>query len=74
MVNPAGDAEIRGTLDMLMAQKARSFARMGVANLFARPGYAEFYRATRRRSGERHLVHVSRLDVGAMPPPRSISD
>ena len=31
------------TLDTLMEQKARSFARMGVANLFARPGYAEFF-------------------------------
>lgn len=46
-----------------MQQKARSFARIGVANLFERPGYAEFYRAV---SGE-PIVHISRLDVGAHP-------
>ena len=38
---------------------------MGVANLFARPGYAEFYRALATDPATRNLVHVSRLDVGA---------
>jgi CelD/BcsL family acetyltransferase involved in cellulose biosynthesis len=38
---------------------------MGVANLFAKPGYAEFYRALATDPATRHLVHVSRLDVGA---------
>ena len=64
-VNPAGDSETLRTLDALMAQKARWFAHMGVANLFARPGYAEFYRALASDPATRHLVHVSRLDVGA---------
>jgi len=64
-VNPAGDSETLRTLDALMAQKARWFAHMGVANLFARPGYAEFYRALATDPATRHLVHVSRLDVGA---------
>ena len=64
-VNPAGDSETLRTLDALMAQKARWFARMGVANLFAKPGYAEFYRALATDPATRHLVHVSRLDVGA---------
>ena len=64
-VNPASDSEILRALDMLMAQKARSFARMGVGNLFARPGHAEFYRALASDPATRHLVHVSRLDVGA---------
>ena len=45
LVNPADDGEMLHTLDILMAQKARSFAHMGVGNLFAKPGYAEFYRA-----------------------------
>ncbi|MGH6683524.1 MAG: GNAT family N-acetyltransferase [Pseudolabrys sp.] len=66
LVTPA-DGEILHTLDTLMAQKARSFARMGVSNLFARPGYAEFYRALATGPSTRHLVHVSRLDVGAVP-------
>jgi len=55
------------SLDTLMAQKARSFARMGVGNLFALPGYAEFYRSLAADPATRPLVHVSRLDVGATP-------
>jgi CelD/BcsL family acetyltransferase involved in cellulose biosynthesis len=65
LVNPAGDSEILHALDTLMAQKARSFARMGVGNLFAKPGHVEFYRALATEPASRHLVHVSRLDVGA---------
>jgi CelD/BcsL family acetyltransferase involved in cellulose biosynthesis len=64
-VNPVGNSDILRALDTLMAQKARSFARMGVSNLFAKPGYAEFYRALAIDPATRRLVHVSRLDVGA---------
>ena len=64
-VNPASDSEILHTLDTLMEQKARSLARMGVGNLFAKPGYAEFYRGLATDPATRRLVHVSRLDVGA---------
>jgi CelD/BcsL family acetyltransferase involved in cellulose biosynthesis len=49
------------TLAVLTDQKTRSFARMGVENLFARPGYPEFYREV---AGNRALTHLSRLDVG----------
>jgi CelD/BcsL family acetyltransferase involved in cellulose biosynthesis len=65
-VNPADD-DIASTLDTLMVQKANSFARMGVANLFAKPGHAEFYRALATDAATRPMVHVSRLDVGATP-------
>jgi CelD/BcsL family acetyltransferase involved in cellulose biosynthesis len=64
LVTPEADGEIVRTLDLLMEQKARSFARMGVANLFANPGYAEFYRALATEAASRPLAHVSRLDVG----------
>jgi CelD/BcsL family acetyltransferase involved in cellulose biosynthesis len=47
-----------------MAQKTRAFARMGVPNLFARPGYADFFRAIAADPANRDLVHVSRLDIG----------
>jgi CelD/BcsL family acetyltransferase involved in cellulose biosynthesis len=67
LFNPAGENDILHTLDTLMAQKTRSFARMGVGNIFARPGYAEFYRALATDPATSHLVHVSRLDVGATP-------
>lgn len=67
LVNPERNDDILSTLDTLMTQKARSFARMGVSNLFARPGYADFYRALAIGPSSRNLVHVSRLDVGATP-------
>ncbi|HET7132098.1 MAG TPA: GNAT family N-acetyltransferase, partial [Gammaproteobacteria bacterium] len=62
-VEPQTPDERLDTLDMLMRQKSSSFARMGVANLFEIPGYADFYRAV---SGE-PIAHMSRLDVGAHP-------
>ncbi len=62
-VEPGSEAERLASMDMLMQQKARSFERMGVANLFARPGHADFFRAI---SGT-DIAHVSRLDVGAHP-------
>lgn len=60
--------DTRATLNAfstLTEQKARSFARMGVANLFLRPGYTEFYRALATDSKTRHLTHISQLDVGS---------
>src|ERR1019366_7410655 len=54
MVNPAGESKTLQTLDTLMAQKTRSFARMGVGNLFAKPGYAEFYRALATDPASKH--------------------
>jgi CelD/BcsL family acetyltransferase involved in cellulose biosynthesis len=64
MVNPESAADILSALDVLMVQKARLFSHMGVGNLFARPGHAEFYRALASEPATRNLVHVSRLDVG----------
>ena len=64
-INLASDGEILSSLDILMAQKAKSFARMGVGNLFAKPGHTDFYRALATDPATRPVVHVSRLDVGA---------
>jgi CelD/BcsL family acetyltransferase involved in cellulose biosynthesis len=66
-VTPATEGEVLATLDSLMAQKARAFARMGVGNLFARPGYREFYRALATDAQTKALAHVSRLEVGVIP-------
>ncbi|HEY1474857.1 MAG TPA: GNAT family N-acetyltransferase [Pseudolabrys sp.] len=66
-VNPAAGPETLRTLETLMEQKAQAFAHMGVANLFAKPGHADFYRALAGDPATRHLVHVSRLDVGKIP-------
>jgi len=59
--DPKGIASALGTL---MTQKARSFARMGIGNLFAKPGYREFYTALATAPQSKHLVHVSELKVG----------
>jgi CelD/BcsL family acetyltransferase involved in cellulose biosynthesis len=64
-VTPQDRGEIERSVAMLMEQKARSFARMGVANMFARPGWSAFFTAVATDARMRGLVHVSRLDVGS---------
>jgi len=66
-VEPAPGAETLRALDILMAQKARLFAHMGVGNLFAKPGHTDFYRALVSETALRPLVHISRFDVGVIP-------
>ena len=63
-VDPQEGAEISATLDTLIAQKSKQFARMGVADIFARPGHVEFFRALAAAPPAQRLVHLSRLDVG----------
>lgn len=63
-VTPQETGEIARTLETLMAQKSRAFARMGVVNIFTPPGHREFYFDLAANPRLRHLVHISRLDVG----------
>ncbi len=58
-------ADIARTLETLISQKSRSFARMGVEDIFARPGYREFFLDIATDLNVSALTHVSRLDVGA---------
>lgn len=64
-----GDVEqpedVERTLDTMFEQKSRSFARIGVEDIFARPGRREFFADIATDPGTRALIHVSRLDVGA---------
>jgi len=64
-VEPQDDAGVLATIDILVAQKSRAFTRMGVSNIFARPGRLDFYRALFTDPAARGLTHVSRLDCGA---------
>ena len=66
-VTPDKPAEIAATLATLMEQKASSFAKMGVPDLFARPGYRDFFREIATDPATHEFVHVSRLDVGTTP-------
>ncbi len=59
--------DIEHTMNMLIEQKKSSYARMGVEDIFARPGYREFFRAVVASPNLRDVIHVSRLDVGAAP-------
>jgi len=56
--------ELRQTLEILVTQKSKQFGRMGVKNLFARPGHHDFFFGLTGDPRTRHFVHVSRLDVG----------
>lgn len=58
----AAGGELGTTLDTLMQQKSTSLNAMGATDIFALPGYREFYHALSQLQG---FVHISRLDVGA---------
>jgi CelD/BcsL family acetyltransferase involved in cellulose biosynthesis len=53
------------TLETLVEQKTATFAKHGIGNLFARPGYLDFYRDIAGSAAMREMVHISRLEVGA---------
>jgi CelD/BcsL family acetyltransferase involved in cellulose biosynthesis len=57
--------DVRQTLDTLWAQKKQIFARRGIADIFSRPGYRELFDEFASSPQTRHLVHVSRVEVGA---------
>ena len=62
----AADADdARRTVETLMEQKSRSFARKGIPDLFARPGHREFFLDLAANPATRQLVHISRTEVGA---------
>ncbi|MEA2904648.1 MAG: hypothetical protein QOI12_2035 [Alphaproteobacteria bacterium] len=63
-VTPREHDDLVRTMDTLVEQKARSFARMGVTNMFDRPGHREFFIDLATNPATRRLVHVSRLEVG----------
>jgi len=56
--------DIRQTLDTLWDQKKRIFARRGIADIFSRPGYREFFDDFASNPQTRHLAHVSRVEIG----------
>jgi CelD/BcsL family acetyltransferase involved in cellulose biosynthesis len=64
-VTPEATDDVARTLEMLIEQKSKAFARMGVANIFAPPGHREFFFDLATHPRSRHLVHISRLEVGS---------
>ena len=64
LVTAQTPAEITCTLTALMTQKTRALARMGVPDIFARPGHREFYAALVANAAKHGLAHLSRLQIG----------
>ncbi len=64
LVTAEDPTEIARSVDELIAQKSASFARMGIANPFARPGVRDFYVELATDPEARGLIHVCHLDVG----------
>lgn len=55
---------LRDTLGILWEQKKRIFARKGISDVFAKPGYREFFADFASNPDSRYLAHVSRVDIG----------
>jgi len=58
--------EVIRCVDALIDEKRRSYAKLGVANMFERPGYRNFLIDLATGAQSSHLTHVSRVDVGDM--------
>jgi CelD/BcsL family acetyltransferase involved in cellulose biosynthesis len=56
--------DARRTLETLIEQKSRSLARKGIADIFAPAGHREFYLDVASNLKTRHLVHISRVEIG----------
>jgi CelD/BcsL family acetyltransferase involved in cellulose biosynthesis len=54
------------TIDGMFEQKAAFFAKAGIPDVFARPGYRDFYVDLATSLPTHRLVHVARLDVGGV--------
>ena len=63
-VTATDSADACRTLEILMEQKGRALARKGVADIFAAPGQREFFLDLASNPKTRHLVHVSRIEIG----------
>ena len=61
---PTDGDDARRTLEMLLEEKSRSLMRKGLRDIFARPGYREFYLDLATNPKTQYLVHISRLEVG----------
>jgi CelD/BcsL family acetyltransferase involved in cellulose biosynthesis len=56
--------DIARTLDALIAQKTVSYAKLGVDNMFERPGYRDFFLGIATGAQSARLTHLSRIQVG----------
>lgn len=63
-ITEADPRDIARTLQTLMQQKSRQFAHRGIGDMFARPGWREFFLDVAVNPATRPMVHVSRVQIG----------
>jgi len=63
-VTTTGIDDARRTLETLIDQKHRAFARRGIPDIFCRPGLREFFLDLASNPNIRHRFHISRIEVG----------
>jgi CelD/BcsL family acetyltransferase involved in cellulose biosynthesis len=63
-VTSADADESKQTFEILMEQKRRLLAHRGIADMFARTGWREFFLDVATNPATRHLTHVSRIQIG----------
>ena len=64
LYEPTEPTDIVRTLNTLLAQKADALQRKGIADLFERPGYCEFFLELAGNPRLRDIFHLSALAVG----------
>jgi len=64
LVSPESADKAAHLLEALFAQKSETFARKGIADVFRRRGYREFFRDLVSNPRTREFTHVSELRVG----------
>ncbi|MBI1262469.1 MAG: GNAT family N-acetyltransferase [Rhizobiales bacterium] len=65
LVSPDDMAGRLASFDALVEQKTRSFKRMGIANIFDRPGYLDFYRDLICNPAADDGIQISHLRCGS---------
>ncbi|HVY18744.1 MAG TPA: GNAT family N-acetyltransferase [Bauldia sp.] len=62
---PVDDRDRAANLDVLLEQKGKAFASMGVNNFLARPEVRAFFADLTLSPATRDMIHLSHLDVGS---------
>ena len=63
-ITAEGRDEVARTLDALIEEKTVSYAKLGVDNMFERPGYRDFFLAMATGEQSARFTHLSRIQVG----------
>jgi CelD/BcsL family acetyltransferase involved in cellulose biosynthesis len=65
-VTAGNRGDVVRSVDALIDEKGKSYAKLGVANMFEWPGYRDFFIDLATGAQSARLTHVSRVDVGDM--------